>query len=695
MKSWARPYPALAVLAFAACCPTLWLTVTKGPPMPSKHSPFLDSMTGAPIVRPASLTNQILVIQDFPSPAKRVEISPDYTDYFDGQTDPSRAKARALWAMRHFYESNASAPNLLRETGPRGMLLSPLRDTITSVEMTVGCSTQGCLTLTPISKKTSGGCSPPQVTAAVQIRKIDGVEAPADAIYIVTEVHPDGQIVVARPLPAKEGTTVTVDLSSELQLSKTLLSFIHLSDIQLREGSVKLDDPDISRRLDVLVPQFSSFEYDPDLEFYNQYVTAALLATINRNNKWYEDPPASKRSELDPLDRPEFVIHTGDSIDSGVESELHLFHTLIDKVDIPFLELFGNHDTLVFGNLIPAADDDESKCASGDSLAGQVSFPWSTFVPDWFCVHQNVKCTDEKCISGEVELVARTDPAETRKRFIRGVKDVPSDQTSNSPPDLATRDHGFDLNRDLGYYSFSRPIKITTQVGVSDVEAKAIFVALNSEDRDSGQGGIGGRIGKTQFNWLKGILESADTHDLIFVFAHQPVGSIDIDGEIHGTFESLLDSNKHIVGYFYGHNHAHEICGDARNTVCSHFWEVETGSLIEFPQEGRLVRIKQVSTTDAFIEVSTFGEQLDSADAAFARLVELGHRGAERDYCHNHTEVGACSDTLRPYRTDGRETQGRLFFKLPCSQPGTKLPPGCLPNRAAASTKPGPTNENK
>jgi len=101
------------------------------------------------------------------------------------------------------------------------------------------------------------------------------------------------------------------------------------------------------------------------------------------------------------------------------------------------------------------------------------------------------------------------------------------------------------------------------------------------------------------------------------------------------------------------------------NRTCTRFWEVQTASLVEFPQEVRLVRIKQFGdgNTLGYLEVSTFGETLIDPSTQLARFVGLARRGAERDHCVTHQ--ARCSDDKRPYREDGNDTAARLFFRMP------------------------------
>jgi hypothetical protein len=406
-----------------------------------------------------------------------------------------------------------------------------------------------------------------------------------------------------------------------------------------------------------------------------------VVATINA--------AAGPSPGTDP-ERPSFVIHTGDSVDANVMSELARFHTVIDRLRIPFFDLFGNHDVLVFGNLTPTDEvgqKQDRKCAPVASLLGGRT----RWAPNRICVDVRVKPC-ETCTAGDVELIASVKGhADTRDRFIeklghKGSEAVaqPADLTpgaycADTKPSVMnaaySRAHGFDLGtaddtltgRRLGYYAFVQPL--------AD-DHRAVFIALNGEELTDFQGGIGGRISQEQLAWLRRVLacvkQPGHEHDLVFVLAHQPLGLLTVDGsegKPELSVEAALRESSNVVGYLYGHHHTHAICADHRVDAtgqlltCTRFWEIETASLVEFPQEARMVRIKQVGEQLAFLEVSTFGEQLTQPDSQMARYVNLARRGAERDHCVTHE--ARCSEDKRPYRTDGNSTAARLFFKLP------------------------------
>jgi hypothetical protein len=291
----------------------------------------------------------------------------------------------------------------------------------------------------------------------------------------------------------------------------------------------------------------------------------------------------------------------------------------------------------------------------------------------------------------DAELVAQDTQEATRQQFMKYLVHPRSDRLAQSQLvkgglycegtapnvryDAYSRAHGFDLGTQddtltgppLGYYGFVQPI---------DATRNAVFLALNSEDLEDHVGGIHGRLGHAQLEWLKRVLACIahdHRHDLVFVLAHQPLSMIEVEPRDADpvapkmTVAKVLEASPNVVAYLFGHNHWHSICGDGRPDTCTKFWEVETASLIEFPQEGRLVRIKQISEDLAFLELTALRERLVSQDSELARYVELARRGAERDFCYTKREKpeGQCSADQRPYRTDGRDANARLFFRLP------------------------------
>nr|HEX4316760.1 metallophosphoesterase [Kofleriaceae bacterium] len=642
-------------LLLATCCPTLWIQLQRSSP------------TVWPAVPQPKIAAEPILPVHYSNRFDRLYGGAPYVAH-DGYTDVRNPEvdARSEW---------------LRAVDEMGGILADTRTPLdcTAEPVTLKCTEPGVCSLAVIA---AGGPTPvalwfPSLAALRPVISIhiSGHAPPTDSLDLgtpLTIAH-----VPTDPATGKPARTVTVAacVLDDLPVSTTLLSFVHLSDIQLRDPTVTLTDRAMSHRLDYFEP-LSSFEYDEDMATYNQYVVQAIFATINKIVATSHD-----------ADTPAFVIHTGDSIDSGAKSELVRFHTLIDQLTIPFYDLFGNHDALVFGNLTPNTDPEHESDASCSPIAALLDESKNAFLPNKLCVDQRVLCPD--CIGDEADMIARGSggsdyadgPAATRARFIAVLRHGQDERVSEPgtgpgaaycpgttlvSSDPYSRDHGFDLNGDRGYYAFAQPL--------ADGSRNAVFVALNSEDLEPASGGEYGRLGPDQATWLTGVLQCVKaTHptDLVFVLAHQPISLITVDQidpashkKTSTNLGPLLDRYENIVAYLFGHNHAHQICGDNRPGVCTHYWEVETDSLIEFPQEGRLVRIKRLAGNLAFLELTVFRERLDNPDGELGKYIDLARRGVERDFCHTKTWA-RCSDDQRVYRQDGRDANARLFFRMP------------------------------
>jgi hypothetical protein len=260
--------------------------------------------------------------------------------------------------------------------------------------------------------------------------------------------------------------------------------------------------------------------------------------------------------------------------------------------------------------------------------------------------------------------------------------------------------HGFDLypsDDPPGYYAFASELDVLSdeksdeekgtrasapasdRVSVSGEHAgtgtsarKLVSIVLNQEDfvdRGKVEAGVRGRMSNAQMQWLREILRCTNRRDLVLVFGHVPLSEVDPaeDGQTPGALEQILrdhnDKLGNVIAYFYGHHHNHAICRDGRANVCDKFWEIETSSLLEFPQEARRVRIKYAGDGLAFLELVAFRERLLKEDERAAGI-ELARAAAQRDACTTTQDL-PCTKDQRVIRSDGHDTNVRLWFRMP------------------------------
>ncbi|HZH24672.1 MAG TPA: TIGR03767 family metallophosphoesterase [Solirubrobacteraceae bacterium] len=162
------------------------------------------------------------------------------------------------------------------------------------------------------------------------------------------------------------------------------------------------------------------------------------------------------------------------------------------------------------------------------------------------------------------------------------------------------------------------------------------FIALDTVAEGGGQGG---NLDHPQYRWLERQLRKARTRDeLVVVFGHHTLATMtnttadeaagvcaptdepgcDADprrsAPVHRglagrrTLRALLAANRHVISYVAGHTHANAVrFFKGRNG--RGFWEINTASHIDWPQQSRLVEV--MDNRDGTLSI--FGTVLDSA----------------------------------------------------------------------------------
>jgi hypothetical protein len=337
------------------------------------------------------------------------------------------------------------------------------------------------------------------------------------------------------------------ELLSQCLNAPVLLRFAWLSDVQLRQREVKLFNDRASLTLDKVIP---SFERNPVQEDYHWAVYTSYIAAINQLHR-----------NGQPLD---FMIHTGDAIDAGSIEELYKFIYITNKLQIPWLNLIGNHDISIFGNY---------RERLGYTREAGVSFYPVGNQSNFLLMHAR-----ERMISG----------------FGPHLLPVPAEMGHSPSMDgnakiSSTCLHGFDLylNRDSmdicpegpellnlpGYYAF-------------DIDAAAVpirVIALNSARQETW--GADGEIDASQRAWLQQLMDTAEGRLLLVFSHHRP---FDFDA---ATLSILHQQRVEPMVFFSGHTHKHHLTqhnrGDGRA-----FFELNTGSILDYPQLGRLIELR-------------------------------------------------------------------------------------------------------
>lgn len=280
----------------------------------------------------------------------------------------------------------------------------------------------------------------------------------------------------------------------------------------------------------------------------------------------------------------DFVINTGDAVDIGTQAELIGFLSEMNQLQIPWFQTIGNHDCLGLGNIPPRF------------------------------------------------LEAFTDLDFVDKReFIK--MHFPQKGESSSGRAFGSRAKGFDFSPGFmgdredfqAFYAFTAVPPIEGKLNEL-IQPGVRFYVL---DTVGAEGSAGGTIEESQIQWISSELERYRAHLSIMV-SHHPIEAI-INGRDE-LVELLLD-HPQVICLVSGHSHINSIKAFAYEDEPGRgFWEIQTSSLIDFPQEARILEIFDNGDGTGAIRTFVFNQQAGgqlgkNARASFLSAMEDGFDG--------------------------------------------------------------------
>jgi metallophosphoesterase (TIGR03767 family) len=192
---------------------------------------------------------------------------------------------------------------------------------------------------------------------------------------------------------------------------------------------------------------------------------------------------------------------------------------------------------------------------------------------------------------------------------------------------------------------------------------------LISLDTVNIHGGWQGSLDETQFTWLKNILNQSQGKKCI-LFSHHPLQTLFNDYAPEGAdrrvareeIEEELLKHDCIIAWFAGHDHDNRIRYVGTEGV-NGFWHILTASLIDWPQQGRVIEILRdgddlVIATSVFdhdspLDLETATSDLDDPInlAGLSRALSANHwqRRKENEF-HNELPAGEPTDRNRYLR---------------------------------------------
>ncbi|MGB1697595.1 MAG: metallophosphoesterase [Thermoplasmatota archaeon] len=407
--------------------------------------------------------------------------------------------------------------------------------------------------------------------------------------------------------------------------AKRVLRFVQVSDAHILD-----DDAPYPMRQEILDPYitfFSTSAQRPHEEFTDEVLNAAIV-TLNQEHA------------KDPFS---FVLNTGDNIDNQQENELMRFldnweGTVTLKGPISGLECVPDGP---YAPLDDTSNDVTDQCTSLPVEVAQNNTPLAPGLP-WYSSFGN----HDSLVQGNVpieptfqDIAAQSgrflldQPSYVRMHF----KDAQS--CSGGSPAGAPEDdfgHGFGFAADRlcdedpdndGYYAFSEAgVRFIVLDTVNDdfVTGNENLQGLFNPQETLGYDLIGGyaegSVDGEQFAWLQEEIES-NTDQLIVITSHHTVNSmfteigaaycapgvgcledlLEAAGYVTGSeLTAYLNTQPHVVAWIGGHTHQHRI--QDKGT----FWNIETSSLIDRPQEARILEVWQ-SGEKGFMKLNRFG----------------------------------------------------------------------------------------
>lgn len=279
-----------------------------------------------------------------------------------------------------------------------------------------------------------------------------------------------------------------------------------------------------------------------------------------------------------PADRPH-LLHDFPHFKGALEASERQF--VADGLTHKWLAVHGNHDALLQGTAVPTPELD-ALAQGSEKLAGLKNM---ADLADLFAGFGEI---GPAVYPGLDHMETNEVTADSRRALVK-MSDWVKAHTD------CEHDHGLDAEQPETSYWYRN---INTQVRL---------IALDTVNRF---GGWQGCIHREQFEWLSQLLdESKDKY--VILTSHHPLEDLfngyvpdeesapALEAEVRG----LLEKHPNVVLWFSGHVHDHKIT-QSRNSDGSHaFWEIRTGSHIDWPQQSRTIEI--VKSSNGKIAIGT------------------------------------------------------------------------------------------
>ena len=431
-----------------------------------------------------------------------------------------------------------------------------------------------------------------------------------------------------------------VALGESPEVAKVIASFIHLSDLHICDAASparlefldRIADPD--NPLSAMVPYIGTYRAQ-------EFLTTQVLEAMVR---------AANQIKVGPLTgaKIDAVVITGDVVDNAQSNELNWYINILDggvvdpkSGDAVISEashsshpdLYDEHYYHPDGPPVDSPGDRPHLLHDFPHFKGVLAASESSFQAEglnhkWLAVHGN----HDALLQGTAAPTAELNDLVTGTAKLAGIKDMniladlftgfgevgpavyPSvdhlitNKVSADPRrKLSTLEEWVDIHTRCGHDHGLEKEHTKTAYWYRNIGTEVRLIALDTVNR---YGGWQGCIHREQFEWLREVL-SASRDKYIVLSSHHPLENL-INGYVpddqsapalEEEVQKLLAQFPNVILWFAGHVHDHKI-SQRKNSDGSHaFWEIRTGSHIDWPQQSRTIEI--VKTQGGKIAIGT------------------------------------------------------------------------------------------
>ncbi len=246
-------------------------------------------------------------------------------------------------------------------------------------------------------------------------------------------------------------------------------------------------------------------------------------------------------------------------------------------LNMPWFSVFGNHDGLVQGNFPKTIPLDLVAKGNLKAMALPPGLSQTDVINALTTLNANVLLGAAALTSASIVSRDANRKVLTRKQTIEE-----HFKTSGTPVG-----HGFTTtNRTKGtaYYTFDHG---STVRGI-------VLDTVNPNGYSDGS------IDKPQFEWLKQVLATT-TDRFVFIFSHHTIATminpliatgLDLKPRVLGpAVKTELLKHANVVAWVNGHTHRNQIIAHKPTAGPGGFWEINTASHVDFPQQSRTIEL--------------------------------------------------------------------------------------------------------